>query len=159
MEYVLRSARGFVIASILAVIVGITLAVTLAAQRRGMCGDGNFRPPCVMFAFGLNIYAMIGVSAITTLATLITYVVRRRPPVLLRRASILTIATAGALVLAVLAPKNTLAGILLVIKHASRYFTGHNDCASHDGVARRCLSVRSALAWGSDWRLDRGAVC
>lgn len=115
MECVLRSARAFMIALILVVIVGITLAVTLAAGRRGMCGDGNHRPPCMMFAAALNVYAMIGVSAVTTLATLVTYVVRRRPPALLQRASILTIAAVGAFVLPVLAAGNKLAGALVLI--------------------------------------------
>jgi len=110
---VLRSARVFAVASILVVIVGITLAITLAAKHRGMCGEGDLRPPCMMFAAGLNIYAMIGVSAVTTLATLVTYVVRRRPPVLLRAASILSIAAVGAFVLPIRAAGNKLAGAIV----------------------------------------------
>src|ERR1700735_5695473 len=82
MGLVLTAPRTIATAATLAVIVGITLASTAVAEHRGMCGPGDFPPSCAMFAVGLNIFGMIAVSAVTTLATLVTYALRRRPPVL-----------------------------------------------------------------------------
>lgn len=70
---VLRAPRTIAMVAMLAFIVGITLAITVTAGHRGMCGDGDLRPSCAMFAVALNIYGMIGVLAVTTLATLVTY--------------------------------------------------------------------------------------
>lgn len=101
--------------AMLAVIAGVTLATTVNAEYRGMCGDGDFRPPCAMFAVALNIYGMIGVSAVTTLATVITYAFRRRPPVLLRTASILGVAAVAAFFVPVRAAGNKLEGAIVVM--------------------------------------------
>src|SRR5579871_4944241 len=68
-----------------------------------------------MFAVGLNIYGMIGVSALTILATLVTYAVRRRPPVLLKAASVLSVAAAGALILPLRMAGNKFAGAMVVL--------------------------------------------
>lgn len=101
--------------AILAVIFGITLVATASAARKGMCGDGDFRPSCGMFAIGLNIYAMTAVSAIATLTTLAAYVIRRRPPVLLKAASIFSIVAVLAAVLPVWAAGNKLAGAIVLM--------------------------------------------
>ncbi len=113
-----RSERIFAIivfSMILTVFIGTTLTVTVAAKHRGTCGGGDLRPPCGMFAVGLNIYGMIGVTAVSTLATLVTYAARRRPPVLLKTASILSVAAVGVLLLPVLATGNKLGGAFVVI--------------------------------------------
>jgi hypothetical protein len=68
-----------------------------------------------MFAVGLNIYGMIGLSAAAALATVAAYVVRRRPPVLLKTASMLSVAAVGAFVLPVRAAGNKLAGAIVVM--------------------------------------------
>jgi hypothetical protein len=115
MDFVLRAPRTIAAVGMLAVMVGITLAATVAAEHRGMCGDGNFRPPCAMFAVGLSIYGMIGVSAVMTLATLVTYAVRRRPPPLLKTASVLSVAAVAAFGLPVLGAGNKLAGAVVVM--------------------------------------------
>jgi hypothetical protein len=98
-----------------AIVVGITSAATVSAEHRGMCGDGDLRPSCLMFAFALNVYGMIGLLAVTTLATIVTYVVRRRPPVLLKVASILSGIAVTAFVLPVWLVGNKLAGAILVM--------------------------------------------
>ncbi len=118
MDFVLRAPRAIAAVVMLAVMVGITLAATIAAEHKGMCGDGDFRPPCAMFAVGLNIYGMIGVSAFTTLATLVTYAVRRRLPVLLKTASVLSVAAIGAFVLPLRAAGNKFAGAIVVMMFA-----------------------------------------
>ena len=115
MEFLLSAPRTIAAVAMLAVMVGITLAATVAGAHRGMCGDGDFRPPCAMFAVGLNIYGMIGVSALTTLATLVTYAVRRHPPVLLKTASVLSVAAVGAFVLPVRVAGNKFAGATVVM--------------------------------------------
>jgi hypothetical protein len=114
-KFVLRAPRTIATVVMLAVMVGITLAATVAAAHRGMCGDGDFRPPCAMFAVALNIYGIIGVSAFTTLATLVTYAVRRHPPVLLKTASVLSVAAVGAFVLPVWVAGNKFAGAIVVM--------------------------------------------
>lgn len=111
----LKAQRTIAVMAMLAVIIGITLALTFTAEQKGMCGDGDLRPPCPMFAVGLNIYGMIGVLAVTTLATLVTYAVRRRPPVLLKTASILSGAAVGAFLVPVWAAGNKLAGAIVVM--------------------------------------------
>lgn len=115
MNYLLRAPRTIATVALLAVMLGITLAATVAAGQRGMCGDGDFRPPCAMFAVGLNIYGMIGVSAIATLATLVIYALRRRPPALLTTASILSVAAVGVFVLPMGVAGNKLAGAIVVM--------------------------------------------
>ncbi len=114
-KYVLKYPRAFAVVLMLVIVVGITLAATVSAEHHGMCGDGDFRPSCVMFAFGLHIYGMIGLLAVTTLATVVTYVVRRRPPVLLKVASILSGTAVAALVLPVWFPGNKLGGSIVVM--------------------------------------------
>ena len=114
MDSVLR-ARMIAAVAMLTVMVGITLTATAAAEHRGICGVGDFRPSCAMFAVGLNIYGMIAVSAIATLATLVTYAFRRRPPVLVRTASILSLAGVGAFVVPVREAGNKLAGAIVVL--------------------------------------------
>ena len=71
-----------------------------------------------MFAVGVNIYGMIGVLAVTTLATLVMYALRRRPPVLLKTASILSGAAVGALIVPVRAAGNKLGGAIVVMMAA-----------------------------------------
>lgn len=111
----LKYMQAFAVFLILALIAGVTLDVTVAAEHRGMCGGGESRPSCAMFAFGLNIYGMIGLSAAATLTTVVTYAVRRRPPVLLKVASLLSGAAIGALVLLVWAAGNRLAGAMVIM--------------------------------------------
>jgi hypothetical protein len=146
MEYVSKSPRVFALFLMLVLIVGITFATTVAAAHRGMCGDGDIRPSCVMFAFGLNIYGMIGLSGVTTLATLVIYVARRRPPVPFKVASILTGAALAAFVLPMWAAGNKLAGAIVVMMVAPRFNFVWGSSA-----------LRSALAWGCIRRLDRAA--
>jgi hypothetical protein len=118
MDFVLRTPRTIAAVLMLAVVVSITLAVTVAAQHKGMCGDGDFRPPCAMFAVGLNIYGMVGVSAFTTRATLGTYAARRNPPVLLKTASILSVAAVAAFLLPLRMAGNRFAGAIVVMMFA-----------------------------------------
>ena len=118
MEFVLRAPRTLAIAAMLAVMVSVTLAATVTGAHRGMCGDGDVLPSCAMFAVGLSIYGMIGLSALTTLATLVTYAVRRHPPALLKTASVLSVAAVVALVLPVRVAGNKFAGAIVVMMFA-----------------------------------------
>jgi hypothetical protein len=113
----LRSARpsAVVISVLIAVMLGITLVATVGAAREGMCGDGDFRPPCAWFAVALNVYAIIGASALATMATVVIYIVRRRPPALLKAASILSVTSVSAFVLPVRAVGNKFAGAIAII--------------------------------------------
>jgi hypothetical protein len=145
----LRAPRMIAAIAMLAVIVGVTLATTVTAEHRGMCGDGDFRPPCAMFAVGLNIYGMIGVLAVATLATLVTYAFRRRPPVLLKTASILTIGAAGAFIVPVRAAGNKLEGAVVVMMVAPIFLT-------LVGLASFCVLLWLGEVTGG-WIARRGA--
>lgn len=115
MNGVLKFSRAFAALSLLAIVVGISSAAAVVAGHRGMCGDGDFRPSCAMFAAALDIYGMIGLLAVTALATVVTFAVRRRPPALLKRASLLSGAALAVFLLSVRAAGNKLAGAIVVI--------------------------------------------
>ncbi len=118
MNTVFRSEPVFAIITssvMLTLFIGSTLIVTVAAKHSGMCGNGDFRPPCGMFAVGICIYAMIAVTLVSTLVTLFTYAARRRPPVLLKWAAIFTLVGTCVFWLPIMAAGNKLAGAFVVI--------------------------------------------
>ena len=63
---------------------GIVVLIATAASSKGMCGDGDFRPPCGGFAFGVALYGALAIGATLTLLVLIGIVLRRRVSRLLK---------------------------------------------------------------------------
>jgi hypothetical protein len=89
--------------------------ITSVASSRGMCGDGDLRPPCAMFFVAIAIYGIAGIGTVSTLGTLVAVALRRRVPQLLKASSVLNVTAVLVLVLPVLAAGNNLAGAIVVM--------------------------------------------
>jgi len=98
-----------------AVYLGIVVLIAAAASSKGMCGDGDFRPPCSMFAFGVALYGALAVGAVMTLLVLVGIVIRRRVSPLLKTSAILYASAVLSFVLPVRAAGNKFAGAIVVM--------------------------------------------
>jgi hypothetical protein len=92
--------------------------IAAAASFRGMCGDGDFRPSCGMFAFGVALYGVLAIGAVTTIVTVVAIVLRRGFPQLLKVSSILYTLALAWFVLPVRAAGNKFAGAIVVMMAA-----------------------------------------
>lgn len=93
----------------------MAVLIAAAASFRGMCGDGDFRPPCGMFAFGVALYGVLAIGAVTTLVTMAAVLLRRGFPPLLKVSSILYALTLTSFALPVRAAGNKFAGAIVVM--------------------------------------------
>src|SRR5437016_4929626 len=80
-----------------------------------MCGDGDLRPPCGMFAFGVALYGALAIGAMITLIVLVRIVLKRRVSPLLKTSAILYASALLSFVLPVRAAGNKLAGAIVVM--------------------------------------------
>ncbi len=94
---------------------GIVVLITTAASLKGICGDGDFRPPCGGFAFGVALDGALAIGAIFSLVVLIRIVLRRRVPRLLKASAILYASALLLLVLPVWAAGNKLGGAIVIM--------------------------------------------
>ena len=97
------------------VYLGIVVLVAIAASSKGMCGDGDFRPPCSMFAFGVALYSALAIGAMITFVVLIRMVIRRRVSPLLKASAILYASALASFILPVRAAGNKLGGAIVVM--------------------------------------------
>jgi hypothetical protein len=97
------------------VYLGIVVLIATAASSKGMCGDGDFRPPCSMFAFGVALYGGLAIGAMMTLVVLVGIVIRRRVSPLLKTSAILYASALLSFVLPVRAAGNKFAGAIVVM--------------------------------------------
>lgn len=98
------------------VYLAIVALIATAASSKGMCGDGDFRPSCGMFAFGVALYGALAIGAISTITVLVGIVVRRRVSLLLKSSAILYVSALLSLVLPVWAAAGSkLAGAIVVM--------------------------------------------
>jgi hypothetical protein len=93
----------------------IAVLITTAASFKGMCGDGDFRPSCGMFVFGIALYGAIAIGASTTFLTLAAVVFRRRASQLLKIGSLLYTGALLSFVLPVMAADNKFAGAIVAL--------------------------------------------
>ena len=97
------------------VYLGIVVLIATAVSSKGMCGDGDFWPPCSMFAFGVALYSALAIGAVMTLLVLVGIVVRRRISPLLKTSAILYASALLSFVLPVRAAGNKFAGAIVVM--------------------------------------------
>ena len=93
----------------------LAVSITTAASFNEMCGDGDLRPSCGMFIFGVALYGILAIGAVTTIVWLIAVVLRRRFPQLLKVSSILYALALTSVVFPVLLGGNKFAGAILLI--------------------------------------------
>lgn len=93
----------------------IVALVANAASSKGMCGPGNFRPPCGGFAFGVALYGAIAICTLTMLMTLGRVILRRRVSLLLRSSAILYAGALLSFVLPLRGAGNKLEGAIIVL--------------------------------------------
>ena len=113
-EDVLKSALGRSLTCCV-VYLGLVVLIATAASSKGMCGDGDSRPPCGMFTFGVALYGSLAIGAMITFGVLVGIVMRRRLSRLLRTSAILYASALLSLVLPVRAVGNKLAGAMVVM--------------------------------------------
>lgn len=97
------------------VYLGIVVLIATAVSYKGMCGDGDLRPPCGMFAFGVALYGALAIGAILTLVVLMGTFLKRRVSPLLKTSAILYASALLSFVLPVRAAGNKLAGAIVVM--------------------------------------------
>jgi hypothetical protein len=94
---------------------GIVVVMTTAASYKGMCGDGDLRPPCGGFAFGVALYGALAIGGITTLVVLVGVAFKRRVPPLLKTSATLYASALLSFILPLRGAGNKLAGAIVVM--------------------------------------------
>src|SRR5260370_15698427 len=94
----------------------IAISIPTAASFKGMCGDGDFRPSCGMFTFGIALYGAIAIGTAPTFLTFAAVVFRRRAPQLLKIGSVFYIVALLSFVLPVMTADNKFVGAIVVME-------------------------------------------
>jgi hypothetical protein len=93
----------------------IVILITTVAFSKGLCGDGDSRPPCGGFAFDVSLYGALGIGAIVTVMVLVGIVLRRHVSALLKTSAIVYATSLLSFVLPLRAAGNKLAGAIVVM--------------------------------------------